>query len=162
MLYVRSSRIAKVRKAMEGRMADPSDAVELFDLALRYAHGTAGVAKNAKETVRLYRLAADKGLPAAQCNLGVCYQNGVGVQKDMTEAARLYMLAADQGLALAHSNLGLCYERGWGVAKDPAQSLRLYRLAADQGCAIAQFNLGVCYDKGIPGLPKDRTEDAPL
>jgi TPR repeat protein len=87
-------------------------------------------------------------LANAQCNLGVCYEDGSGVAQDEAEAVRLFRLAADQGNANAQCNLGMCYEDGSCVAKDEAEAVRLYRLAADQGLAIAQSNLGQCYDYG--------------
>ena len=62
--------------------------------------------KDAKEAVRLFRLAADQGHTLAQYNLGTCYKQGEGVVKDAKEAVRLFRLAADQGHILAQHNLG--------------------------------------------------------
>ena len=70
-----------------------------------YTNGT-GVAKDEREAVRLYRLAADQGDAHAQFNLGRCYANGTGVAKDERESVRLYRLAADQGHAWAQKVLG--------------------------------------------------------
>jgi TPR repeat protein len=96
------------------------------------------VEKDAREAVRLYRLAADQGHASAQSNLGVCYHNGQGVEKDAKEAVRLYRLAANQGLAGAQVNLGACYYIGEGVEKDAKEAARLFGLAANQGHAAAK------------------------
>ena len=46
------------------------------------------MAQDAAEAARYYRLAAEQGYAAAQCNLGVCYERGEGVAQDAVEAAR--------------------------------------------------------------------------
>jgi serine/threonine protein kinase len=70
---------------------------QLFRKGYSFATGTGGVAKDEREAVKWYRLAADQRYAIAQYNLGVCYQNGTGVAKDLTEAAKWLRLAADQG-----------------------------------------------------------------
>jgi len=42
---------------------------------------------------------AEKGDAQAQCNLGLCYEEGAGVAKDAAEAVKWYRKAADQGHA---------------------------------------------------------------
>src|SRR5258708_7088692 len=89
----------------------------------------------AGEAARLYKLAAEQGVPEAQASLGVFYENGGGgLAKDEREAARLYKLAADQGDAAAQNNLGDFYKEGrGGLAKDDQEAARLFKLAAEQG-----------------------------
>lgn len=60
-----------------------------YTLGLCHENGT-GVAKNEREAVRLYRIAADQGNATAQKHLGTCYQRGVGVLKDDREAVHWY------------------------------------------------------------------------
>src|SRR5271169_3652815 len=47
-----------------------------------------GVPANATEAIRLFRLAAKRGLAIAQCNLGFAYEQGLGVTRDDVAAAR--------------------------------------------------------------------------
>ncbi|MDY6300862.1 MAG: sel1 repeat family protein, partial [Bacteroidales bacterium] len=47
------------------------------------------------EAVRLYREAAQRGIPASKYHLGYCYENGLGVDKDMDQAVKLYRESAD-------------------------------------------------------------------
>ena len=67
------------------------------------------------EAVRHYILAAEKGYAPAQCQLGLCYFNGLGLAKNVTEAVCYYTLAAKAGYAQAQHNLGYCYFTGAGV-----------------------------------------------
>jgi TPR repeat protein len=115
--------------------------------------------KDEAEAARLFRLAADQGVAAAQSDLGLMYYSGEGVVKDLAQAARLFGLAADQGLADGQYNLGLLYFEGKGVAKDEAEAARLFGLAADQGLAqaqhaLAQNSFGPLQRKGVP-VPKE-------
>ena len=92
------------------------------------------------EAVRLYRLAANQGNPAAQYNLGVMYENGRGgLAKDDAEAVRLYRLAANQGNPTAQASLGFMYAQGrGGLQKDLSEAKRWYQLAARQNFQPAQ------------------------
>ena len=64
-----------------------------------------GVAKDAAEAVRLYRLAAAQGHARAQYGLGFMFEFGRGVGKKRVETIRLYRLAAAQGHAAASEAL---------------------------------------------------------
>jgi HJR/Mrr/RecB family endonuclease len=105
--------------------------------------GRGGLPKDEKEAARLYELAADQGNAAAQCNLGVFYEDARGgLEKDENEAARLYKLAADQGNSEAQCYLGDLYAQGrGGLPKDKNEAVRLYKLAVDQGNTRAQAKL---------------------
>jgi hypothetical protein len=127
-----------------------------YTLGTCYEDG-AGVAQDAGEALRWYRLAADQGYAHAQFIIAVFYENGTGVVQDLAEALRWYLMAAERGNARAQYNVGVCYENGTGVAQDAAQSARWYRLAADQGHVLAQFNVATYYLNGT-GVSQDATE----
>ena len=65
-----------------------------------------GMAKDEREAVRWFRLAAEQGHAEAQSNLGASYALGQGVPWDEGEAVRWYRLAAEQGAPTAQVNLG--------------------------------------------------------
>jgi TPR repeat protein len=123
-----------------------------------------------RETVHLFRLAADQGYAVAQYDLGVFYHFGIlfnhgkdGLVKDDHEAARLFRLAADRQYAPAQTALGLFCDLGLGGSvKDDHEAARLFRLAADQQYAQAQIALGLFYEQGRGGLTKDDHEAARL
>ena len=76
---------------------------------------------------------ADQGYAPAQCDLGICYENGEGVKQDFKEATRWVRMAADQGLAEGEYQLGFYYYHGAGVPKDLQKALEWNQKAADQG-----------------------------
>ncbi|KAH3756273.1 Secretory immunoglobulin A-binding protein EsiB [Pelomyxa schiedti] len=119
-----------------------------------------GMEKDTASAVGLYRIAASQGHAGAQCNLGICYENGDGgLKRDTTEAVKWYTMAAAQGLAEAECCLGVCHESGsGGLVKDVVEAVRLYRAAVLQGHPRAQCNLGFCYERGKGGLQVDDNE----
>jgi hypothetical protein len=112
-----------------------------------YENGT-GVAHDPAEVARWYRLAADQGHAAAQCNMGICYASGIGVAQDDAKSVRWYRLSADQGFAAAQCIMGQCYLNGTGVVRDPAEALRWVHLSADQGFAEAKTALTTLANMG--------------
>jgi hypothetical protein len=74
-------------------------AEEWFRKGCSFATGTAGAAKDEREAVKWFRLAADQGHADGQFSLGVCHRDGTGVEKDDREAVKWFRLAADQGHA---------------------------------------------------------------
>ena len=90
-------------------------------------------------------MAAERGNPEGQLELGRMYADGEGVPENDAEAVRWYRLAAEQGNASAQNNLGLAYAEGLGVLRDPSEGERWFQMAAEQGLAVAQLNLGRMY-----------------
>src|ERR1035437_9387422 len=60
------------------------------------------------------------GKAAAQCSLGVMYEDGKGMPQDYAQAALWYRKAAEQGDARAQVELGILYRAGYGVPQDDA------------------------------------------
>ena len=91
--------------------------VAQYILGVYYLNGV-GIAKDDKEAVRIFTLAAQQGHSAAQNNLGWCYQNGVGVVRDDKEAVRLYTLAAQQGDSRCTVQSGMVLSKWcWGCER---------------------------------------------
>lgn len=88
--------------------------------------------------VAFIRRAAESGNVVAQCQLGICYENGIGVVRNEKEAAELYRIAYRQGCDLALFYLGKCYLRGVGVKQDEAEGMKLINQAASYGVEEAQ------------------------
>src|SRR6185503_12012007 len=101
-----------------------------FRAGLLFAHGNDEVPEDHAEAARWFRMAAERGHPAAQNELGLMYADGDSVPQDYAESVRWYRLAAEQGYAAAQGNLGVMYDNGFGVPEDDAEALRWYRLAA--------------------------------
>ncbi|MEC9368319.1 MAG: SEL1-like repeat protein, partial [Pseudomonadota bacterium] len=94
------------------------------------------------------RLAAARGNPAAQYEVGVRYSKGSGVAVDMERASQWLARSAAQGLAPAQFRLASLYERGQGVEADRGKARAWYERAAEQGHVKAMHNLGVMLSSG--------------
>ena len=127
-------------------------------LGFAYMGGLHGLRVDEGEGLRLLRLAAAGGAPAAQVELAGRYADGTGVAKDEREAVRWFRLAAEDGHAVSQAKLGMMLRDGAGVAKDEREAVRWFRLAADQNSGIGQIALGMAYEDGIGGLPRDDQE----
>ena len=79
------------------------------------------------------RQTANEGIAQAQCDLGVCYEQGAGVPKDKVEAVKWFRKAADQRNAAAQCALGVCYDEGSGVLKDNVMAYLWFNLASASG-----------------------------
>jgi TPR repeat protein len=69
-----------------------------FNVGLLHAKGR-GVAQDATEAARWYRLAAEQGLAQAQYNLAALYEQGRGVPRDPLLSYAWFRLAAQQKFA---------------------------------------------------------------
>ena len=90
------------------------------------------------EAARLYRIAAEQGVPGAQCRLGVLYAEGRGVERDDRESIRWFSLAAAQGDAEAQASLGLSYGSGRGVSRNFVTAHMWLTLASEQLAGMVQ------------------------
>ena len=129
-------------------MAGPAIAGPYEDATKAYFSG------DYEAAYRLIKPMAEKGLPEAQFNLGLMYNNGQGVPQDYAEAVTWYRKAAEKGFAEAQYNLGtMCY-RGQGVPQNYPEAVTWYSKAAEQGNAKGQYSLGMMFYRGR-GVPKD-------
>jgi uncharacterized protein len=85
-----------------------------------------------------YRVAAERGLPQAQLDLGDLYLRGQGVKEDGAAALKWFGFAAaqvdkpghvDRSVLLALVNLGVMYRYGWGTGRDEPKAEQYYRKA---------------------------------
>jgi hypothetical protein len=136
-----------------------SQAEEWFRKGCSFATGAFRVAKDPREAVKWFRLAADQGHADAQCRLGMCYRDGSGVAKNNREAVKWYRLAADNGHTGARFRLGVCYRKGTGVEKDDRVAAKWFLLAVEKLRANAQYNIGKRYEQGT-GVGKDERKAA--
>lgn len=102
------------------------------------------VAKNEKNAVELYELAANQNNVWALINLGSCLANARGVGSDIKRAQELYRRAAELGNPWGKNRLGLCYYN----AQNYQEAFQWYQSAANQGYHSALYNVGLCYEEG--------------
>lgn len=89
------------------------------------------------------RIAAAKGDPSAEFEVGSRLAEGKGTDQNLKEAARWYQRAAAKGFVQAQYRLATLYERGLGVKADPARAKSWYQRAAEQGNVKSMHNLAV-------------------
>ena len=122
------------------------EATKQFPSSIRFPYQLGRALHKAEKfesAVSWYLLAAERGHPSAQYNLGWMYDQGQGVRKDSNAAVKWYRKAADQGGEDAMYNLGWMYDKGKGVRQDTLEAIKWYRRAAQLGNASAQATLGV-------------------
>lgn len=113
-----------------------------------------------EQSIKWYRLAAEKGNDEAQRYLGDLFYYGVsGIEENRPEAAKWQRAVAERGYYRSQYNMGRICETGDGVQKDEKEAARWYRLAAEQSYEFAQKKMGDMYVGGI-GVPVDNTEAA--
>lgn len=72
-------------------LAGTGSADAAYNLAVIHQHGD-GVAKDAAEALKWYRLAAEQGDKVSQFQIGLMYQNGEGVPANAEEAHRWFTM----------------------------------------------------------------------
>ena len=68
-----------------------------------------------KMAAKMFKEAADAGLPEAQLRFGHCLWRGVGTEKDDRQAIEYFKIAADNGNTTAMYNIGNLYYNGIDV-----------------------------------------------
>jgi len=99
------------------------------------------------------RMAAAKGDPSAQFEVGTRMSEGKGISQDFKQAATWFKRSASQGFAQAQYRLGTLYERGLGVSRDVNRAQMWYLRAAEQGNIRAMHNLAVLSAGQASGKP---------
>ena len=127
--------------------AEPAAAL---NLGMAYQYGR-GVAADAEEAMRWYRLGATAGDPGAQCNLAVMHS----AKGEVESAAFWHKKGAASGNLNSTFNLYEYYMEGRGVEKDEGTAVKYLQKAAAAGHVGAMEKLGAAYCFGTGGLALD-------
>lgn len=109
-----------------------------YYLGLCYDKGY-GVAKDKKNAVKLYRLAAEFNIDTAMVNLGKCYADGEGVIQDFEEACYWYYDAAQLNNPEAQYLLGKCYKEGKGIDTNDSEAYFWFLISTANGYSDAKY-----------------------
>lgn len=123
--------------------AAAGDPVAMNELADALSEGKNGFEHNVSRAFELYRAAAEKGLPQAMSNYGVCLQEGDGGEPNLTEGLEWITKAATAGNLDGIAQLGMCYVNGHGVKQNMKKGMNLLEQAATGGNTFAQVNYGI-------------------
>ena len=80
-------------------------------MALLYLDGL-GVPKSAKEALRLFRLAPNRGHRIAPFEIGRIYEKGLGVKADLSRALKWYRVSADRQYSKARDKIKALEAKG--------------------------------------------------
>jgi TPR repeat protein len=89
--------------------------------------------KNYSWIVDYVRHFAQRGVPEAECMLGVLYQLGLGVNLNAELAEHWFLRATAEDFPIAWCNLGTLYSSGALGHIDEVEAKRCYRRAAELG-----------------------------
>ena len=90
---------------------------------------------------------AELGLPEAQFNVGVMFEEGIGTKQSFRDSIFWYKKATQSGDKYALNNLGDMFFNGRGVPEDKYKAEYLFRIASNQGSSLADFNLSIIYSQ---------------
>ena len=136
--------------ALLQKLAEREYPPALLRIGIYHAQGKY-VPRDDAEAIRLIKLAAEKGLTAAEGVLAYAYLEGFGVEKDDEKALECMMKSN------CHDEPGEAeYELGsaWFSRGDYTEAVKWYTLAADAGWREAKEKLAVCHLLGW-GTPQD-------
>ena len=137
------------------KAADAGSTEGAHRLALVFAEGLAGTARNEARAAELFEKAATAGHARAQLNLGILYFRGQGVARDLVQSRAWLEKAAAGGDAQALYALGRAMEESLGPAPaDLTRAADLYRQAAEKGQSLAALRLGLALSEGL-GIKRD-------
>jgi TPR repeat protein len=140
--------LAMLRRHVENDVPEAID-----NLALAYAQGFFGLAKNRKKAVKIWKRAVELGDQQAMLSLAWCYRAGDGVKRDMKKTKELLRQAADLGSAMAQVKLGrLLEDEG-----DEDLAFIYFKKAAEQGFMNAEAMVGHYFQHGV-GTERDVDE----
>ncbi|EJK48287.1 hypothetical protein THAOC_32933 [Thalassiosira oceanica] len=112
------------------KRVDAGDPVAIYQLGVKYRHGSLGLEKDVTKAVELLERAAELGVKEAHYHLGLVYHKGApGVEKDTARAIRHWEVAAMRGHVFARLLLG-CGEE---AAENYDLALHHYMISAKLG-----------------------------
>lgn len=114
--------------------------------------GRPPVARDLKEAVRWYTLAASRGHAEAQFALAQAFARGEGVSVDQKRSVHWLTQAANNGHVTAMMSLARLYDQGVGEPRDREAATDWVRKAAERGDARAQALYADRLEAGI-GVP---------
>ena len=96
---------------------------------------------------------AQKGIAAAQYQLGLAYEAGDGVPKNDKKAFEWMRESAKQGYGKALCQLGVYYMKGIFIEKSETLAVYYFNQALQKGVSEAHNYMGVCYELGFGVTP---------
>ena len=74
-------------------LAENGNLAAAVNVGVYYAHGKDGIPRNFSEAFKWWHMAAERGNPVGQMDVGELYESGRGVELDFVEAYKWFSLA---------------------------------------------------------------------
>ncbi len=143
----------------------------LFNVALMYSEGQAGLARDFKRSLDLFHQVVREhkpyvkimpigfvehhlGVAEAENMISLRFRDGLGVEANQEEAFKWFLRSARHGCESAMNNLGVAFKKGAGCTKNLENARYWYSEAARRGQSEAKLNLGIMLVDGEGG-PRD-------
>lgn len=98
------------------------------------------------------RKVAEEGLPEAECQMGLCYLDGIGVSQSWHDAMDWFEKGVTHGHPKAMRQLAMMHHYGMGTVSNIMKALELYTNAADAGDGVSMKFLGRFFHSGELGV----------
>lgn len=98
------------------------------------------------------RKVAEAGLPEAECQMGVCYLDGIGVSQSWQDAMYWFTKGAMHGHPRAMRQLAMMHHYGMGTVSNIMKALEWYTNAAESGDGVSMKFLGRFFHSGELGV----------
>jgi TPR repeat protein len=121
----------------------------LRDMAVGDKEKSAPLLQQLRESIDLFRRAADAGIADASYQLGRLYSQGLGIPVDPAAALENFMRAADLGHIAACTCCGDMLYSGNGCSPNPKLAYEYYFAAAKSGDSFAMNALGLMHEEGV-------------
>ena len=120
---------------------------DVYELCYRYGFYCLKI-KSYSNALKWLRIAADNGVPEADCAIGQIYLNGFGVSKSLSTAFVWFEKAAERGIVEAQYQAAIiCYD-GIGVAQNLKKAARFFKMGAENGSTICMYWYAHCLCEG--------------
>ena len=100
----------------------------------------------------LLRKVAEEGIPEAECQMGLCYLDGIGVSQSWREAMEWFSRGAMHGHPRAMRQLAMMHHYGMGTVSNIMKALEYYTSAANGGDGVSMKYLGRFFHTGELGV----------
>ncbi|MDR2353222.1 MAG: sel1 repeat family protein [Deltaproteobacteria bacterium] len=145
-------------KILVERAYKKEDTYAQFTLGLIYYYGIE-FPKNIPESLKLFKIAAERGNYLAQSFYGALLFLGRDIPQDFTEATKWFEKAGEQNDNSAKHNLAVARYSGCGLPQDKATAfLQFLKFANEYNFPFSQIAVGVTYLYGDDYISKNPEE----
>lgn len=123
-----------------------------FREAMALLDPSLGVNRDKLRGAYCLRKVAEEGLPEAECQMGLCYLDGIGVSQSWKDSMEWFSKGVSHGHPRAMRQLAMMHHYGMGTVSNIMKALDLYTGSADAGDGVSMKYLGRFFHSGELGV----------